>query len=275
MGVPYAEVIGDPIAHSRSPAIHKVWLAQLGLEGDCRATRVRADQLPAYFASRRADPDWRGCNVTIPHKRGVIPFLRSIDSVALAIGAVNCVTPGPDGLNGRNTDLDGIAAALGDAELEAQKVTLIGAGGAARAAIRYLLGQKVGLIAIAVRDPDKAAKFREAEARTRVEIWPLADCDGALAGARAIINASPMGMGADPMPPGLLAGLAAHAPGATLFDMVYEPLETEFLAVARANGGIPVDGLTMLIGQARPAFESFFGHPAPQGDGRLRDLLIT
>ena len=71
MGVPYAEVIGDPIAHSKSPVIHKFWLQQLGMEGDYRRTQVRPEELESYIADRRADPDWRGCNVTMPHKQAI------------------------------------------------------------------------------------------------------------------------------------------------------------------------------------------------------------
>ena len=90
MGIPYAEVIGDPVAHSRSPLIHKFWLERLGIEGDYRATRATAGELPAYLAARRSDPDWRGCNVTMPHKQAILPLL---DDVADDLRAVNCVLP--------------------------------------------------------------------------------------------------------------------------------------------------------------------------------------
>jgi len=267
----FAEVIGDPIAQTKSPAIHKAWLAELGLEGDYRATRVAPDELAAFLAQRRTDPDWRGCNVTIPHKEKVLPLLDHVDPGAAAIGAVNCILPGPDGLTGRNTDIDGVAAALAGLDLQSRKVAVIGAGGGARAAIRYLLDAGA-TIDILVRDPNKAAHF----ASDRVHILPLADADTAFKGASAIVNASPMGMsGAADMPPALLASIAAHAQGKTLFDMVYKPLETPFLAAGRINGATCVDGLTMLIGQAKAAFRLFFGHDAAADDESLRRFLTA
>jgi shikimate dehydrogenase len=272
--LPYAEVIGDPVAQSKSPAIHKAWLAACGIEGDYRATWVTPEDLAAYVAARRADPDWRGCNVTIPHKQAIIPLLDAVDPAAWAIGAVNCVHRVGQALEGRNSDIDGIAAALDAIPLEARKVALIGAGGAARAALAYLVQRKAGSITLLVRDPEKAESLREMA--PAMVIRPLADADDALSDTRLIINASPMGMdGAAPMSPALLAALAAHSDGAALFDMVYKPLETVFLATGRAHGGTGIDGLTMLIGQARAAFALFFGHPAPADDGTLRGLLAT
>lgn len=265
MGTPYAEVIGDPVAYSRSPVIHKAWLAELGLEGDYLATRVQPSELADHIAVRRADPDWRGCNVTMPLKQAVMPLLDGVAPAARRIGAVNCVYRGPQGLHGCNSDVDGIAAALAKVDLKGAKATVIGAGGAARAAIEHLKTRETALIALLVRDPAKAADFRFTGLGTRVELWPFECCDGALSGARAVINASPMGMkGALAMPTPLLASLAAHAPGTIIFDMVYEPLETPFLATARENGASAVDGLQMLVGQARAAFRLFFGRPAPE-----------
>ena len=269
MGVPYAEVVGDPIAQTKSPVIHKTWLAELGIDGDYRATRVEASELSAFLAARRGDPDWRGGNVTIPHKQAVLPLLDHVDLGAAAIGAVNCIVPGAHGLTGRNTDIDGVAAALAGVPLAGRKAVLIGAGGGARAAIRYL-SQSGADIVLLVRSPASAAHF------AGIEALPLDRADEALEGAAVIVNASPMGMaGAAPWPDELLASVAAHAQAKTLFDMVYEPLETPFLAAGRAEGARCVDGLTMLIGQARRAFELFFGRPAPPGDAKLRDFLVT
>lgn len=258
MGRPYAEVIGDPVAHSRSPAMHKAWLAALGLEADYRATRVAPGDLADYLADRRADRDWRGCNVTLPHKQAILPLLDHVDAPARRIGAVNCVYRGAKGLHGCNTDFDGIAAVLDGLPLAGEKVAVIGAGGAARAALDYLAGRNVACIALLVRDPTKAADLQ-------MEVWSLQRCDGAMAGARLVINASPMGMTGGPdMPAPLLACVAAHAPGSTMFDMVYAPLETPFLAAARAMGGSIENGLTMLEGQGRAAFRRFFGaEPSP------------
>ena len=276
MGGPYAEVIGDPIAQSKSPLIHKHWLAVLGLEGDYRATRVAPDELAPYLAERRRDPDWRGCNVTLPHKETIVPLLARRRPEARSVGAVNCVTPGLHGPTGHNTDIHGVSAALAGTRLGGRKAVMIGAGGAARAALSHFVGTRTKTLAIVVRDPKRAAHFAGQHAGTQVELHPMDDCTAAFEGAAAIVNASPLGMdGAPPMPTELLGCVAAHAPGTTLFDMVYKPLKTEFLAVGEAHGGRAVDGLAMLIGQARPAFRLFFGHDAPRGDAAVRGLLAT
>ena len=276
MGAPYAEVIGDPIAQSKSPLIHRHWLAQLGLEGDYRAVRVAPDELAAYLAERKGDPDWRGCNVTLPHKEAIQPLLARRRPSARAIGAVNCVVPGLHGPTGHNTDVYGVSAALAGTKLGGRRAAMIGAGGGARAALSHFVGCRLNTLTIVVRDPERAAHFAGQHAGTRVEIRAIDDCRAAFEGAAAIVNASPLGMeGAPPMPPALLDCVAAHAAGATVFDMVYKPLKTEFLAVAEAHGGRTVDGLNMLIGQARPAFLLFFGHDAPAGDAALRALLAT
>lgn len=276
MGVPYAEVIGDPVAQSKSPLIHRRWLRQLGLDGDFRATRVPAEELPAFLRERVRDPDWRGCSVTIPHKERVIPWLAALDPKAREIGAVNCIAPAAGGLIGRNTDVDGVAAALEDAQLRGGKAVLIGAGGSARAALRYFAERGAAEVAILARDPDKAAHFARDDERGRILITPIEACGEAFEGARVIVNASPLGMaGAPLMPVRLLDGVAANARGATLLDMVYKPVRTDFLETGEANGGRAVDGLVMLVGQARAAFETFFGRPAPAADPALRHLLAT
>lgn len=271
----FAEVIGDPIAQSKSPIIHKHWLAQLGIDGDYLRTSVAGDELSAFLDSRRADPDWRGCNVTIPHKERIIPMLDRLDPAAEAMGAVNCVVPRQDGLIGFNTDIDGIAAALDWTELEGRKAAIIGGGGAARALVFYLAAQGSSVITLLVRDPAKADALRVL-APGKVTIVPLDRADEGLEGAAAIINASPLGMaGAAPMPPALLEAIARHSQGATLFDMVTTPAATPFLAAGLTSADRIVDGLTMLIGQARRAFELFFGKVPPLDDGRLRELLTT
>jgi len=269
--LPYAEVIGNPVAHSKSPLIHRHWLAGLGIAGDYRATRVEADELGPFLDSRRSDRNWRGCNVTIPHKEAVLRHLDVVDGRAAAIGAVNCIVPTSAGLVGYNTDVDGIAAALGETALEGRKAAIIGAGGGARAALAYLADRNTGEVALLARNSDKARAL-EGSFRDKLVIGSFEDAMHLLQGAAAIINASPLGMTECPaMPEELLAAVAA-APNATLLDMVYSPLETEFLSAARAHA---VDGLTMLIGQAARAFEFFFGTRPPAAHQVLRDLLTA
>ena len=265
----YAEVIGDPIAHSKSPAIHNFWLKKLGIESDYKATRVT--DLKPYFAERRADPDWRGCNVTAPHKQSVIPFLDE----ASPLGAVNCIVRDGERLIGLNTDVDGIREALSlprspakaGAQRESEdwtpasageqmslaKVVLIGNGGAATAA-RAALADANEIVSITRQNIEKAEL---------------------LAGATWIVNATPLGMAhAAPMPDALLAALPSAAPDATVLDMVYQPLDTPLLQAARAAGLRSVDGLAMLIGQARRAFRLFFGvAPPAEHDAELKALL--
>lgn len=262
----FAEVIGDPIAQSKSPIIHKYWLEQLGIEGDYVRTQVGADELPEFIARRRADPNWRGCNVTIPHKQTVMPLLDRIEGGAAAIGAVNCVVPETGGLAGHNTDIDGVAEALDSTQLEGRKVAVIGAGGGARAVVAYLARRNANITVVA-RNPAKAEELRPL---APLRILPLEQTADAFEGAAAIINATSLGMaGADPMPQRLLDSVRANAGDAILFDMVTTPRNTDFLSC----GDRTIEGLTMLIGQARRAFELFFGRTPPRGDAELRRLL--
>src|SRR5258707_1028999 len=160
-GVRDAEVLGDPIAQSKSPIIHKYWLERLKLAGDYRRTFVPKGSLADHLSARRDDPDWLGCNITIPHKENAATLVNRLDPKTAAIRAVNCVVRVRDGLAGTNTDVDGIAAALDGTALEGAKSAIIGAGGGARAAVAYLAGRGVAKIVIVARDPVKAAALRE------------------------------------------------------------------------------------------------------------------
>ena len=267
---PYAEVIGDPIAQSKSPIIHAYWLAKLGMAGEYRRERVSPKRLGGYLRDRRADPVWSGCSVTIPHKEAVMGYLDELDPSAAAIGAVNCVVAYPSGLIGYNTDVDGVAATLRGVPIEGSKVAIIGGGGAARAAIACLAEHGAGEIIVLVRDPARAKSLRPLF--SSLQIASLGAARTLLPDAGTIINASPLGMvGCAAMPDNLIAAVRSQT-AATLFDMVYNPVETAFLSVGR---GKRVDGLAMLIGQAARAFELFFGVPAPDPDEGLRELLMS
>ena len=271
----YAEIIGDPVSGSKSPLIQSYWLKRLNISGEYRRTPVTSGELADFLSARRNDPDWLGCNVTMPHKEVAARLVDRLDG-ARAIGSVNCVVPRDGLLHGANTDIDGVAAALDDVPLEGHKVAIIGAGGAARAAVAYLAAKTVAKIAILVRDPGKADALRSVAPKVHFEIDDFGGSDSQLEGCAAIINASPLGMsGCEVMSAPLLESIARHSSGKTLFDMVYHPIETRFLASGRSNGARTVDGLTMLIGQAARAFEMFFGHAPPPPDERLRALLVT
>ena len=259
---PYAEVIGDPVAHSRSPTIHRAWLDALGREGAFDATRVASPELAAFVAARRRDPSWRGCSVTAPHKLAIVPLLDGTTNAAAAVGAVNCVFRDGKRLMGTNTDVDGVLRALNGVDVAGGRTVLIGAGGAARAAIAGLRQLGAAEIALLARDPRRAS----AALLAGVRAIPLEEPAAEIAGAQLLVNASPLGMaGGTPMPRPVLAALDG-AVGAAVFDMVYAPPETELLAAARAAGLRPIDGLTMLIGQARRAFALFFGAEPPSAD---------
>lgn len=270
----YAEVIGDPVAQSKSPILHTHWLDRLKLTGDYRRTLVTADGLSSFLQERRGDAEWLGCNVTIPHKKDAAKLVDEVDETARTVGAINCIVPRSGGLWATNTDVDGVAAALDGVALEGEKALIIGGGGAARAAIVYLAGRRAEALVL-VRDPQRADPLRRLTAGAPVEVAPLSSALTAMQGAAAIINASPLGMiGSPPMPPKLLEAVARHAGQATLLDMVYSPLETAFLAAGHQAAAHVVDGLTMLIGQAARAFELFYGVKAPVPDERLRAVLV-
>ena len=283
MGRPYAEVIGDPIAHSKSPLIHNFWLGKLGIDAEYRACHVRPDGLEEYLARRRGDASWRGCNVTMPHKQAVIPLLHSVDESAALVGAVNTIWPVSNGLQiGSNTDVAGFLEPLEGILQHThhfRMARVLGTGGAARAIVRALADRNF-VIVLAGRDPAKARAmldqlapdgehhaFDLAHFATPTD-FAFDDREGC---CDLVVNASPLGMRGQPP----LAFDWSHAPpGAVAYDLVTDPVETGFLQAARASGHKTIDGLAMLIGQAAVAFEKFFGQPAPrEHDAELRALL--
>ena len=267
---PYAEVIGAPIAHSKSPLIHCFWLDALGLSGDYRATRVVPDELGAFFANRAADPAWRGCNVTVPHKVAALDHVADPGGVRASIGAINTVFRQEDGmLAGTNTDAAGFWAPIAGLDLTAEPVTVVGAGGAARAILWALARVGVGRVTVLNRNPLKAAALL-ASFRLKGDVLPLS---AGTPPAALLVNASSLGMAGQPPLDLDLAPLPADA---VVYDIVYAPLETRLLAAARARGLDSVDGLEMLVGQAAVAFAILFGQEPPRDrDEELRALLTT
>ena len=268
---PYAEVIGDPIGHSKSPVIHGYWLKKLGIHADYRAVQVKSEGLADYFTARQADPNWRGCNVTLPHKIGVMAHVTDPGGVRASIGAMNTVLRGEDGaLMGTNTDAGGFYTPLSASDLAGKTVCLIGNGGAARAILFALSRLNVGKVHIMARNPLKSAGLLGNFALK-------GDCvqmDAALPRADLLVNASPLGMAG--IKETLDIDLAPLPDTAVVYDIVYNPLETPLLAQAKARGLQTIDGLDMLIGQADLAFELFFGEPAPRRhDAALRSLLTA
>ena len=267
---PYAEVIGDPIAHSKSPVIHNFWLQELGIDAEYRKTRVAPADLAAYFLKRRADPDWLGCNITIPHKIAALDYVDDPGGVRERIGAINtvaCETGGP--LIGTNTDAGGFLQPLLERGWKGSSAILAGTGGAAQAIGFALRSVGVTDLTIVARD---AAKGRALLDRLAVD-GRVQDFDAALPAADLLVNSTSLGMvGNPPWAP----DLSALHPGAMVYDIVYAPLETPLLAAARARDLPCIDGLEMLIGQAALAFDIFFDAPAPrEKDAELRALLLA
>lgn len=269
---PSAGVIGWPVAHSKSPRIHRFWLEKLGIDGDYGRFPVHPDGLSTAV---RALPalGLRGINVTVPHKLAVMDHLDRLSPAAIAVGAVNTVVVEADGtLFGTNTDVDGIVEPLRTAGLQGRKVVIAGTGGAARAALAAMQALETGEITLLARDFAKAQALLAAMNTPNARVLPFEKA--ALAGDSALFfNATTLGMTGQPPLPVDLAGFSRAM---TVFDAVYAPLETPLLAAAKGLGMPVIDGLAMLVGQAATAFALFYGAAAPrQHDETLRERLLA
>jgi len=269
MTKPYAEVIGDPISHSKSPIIHNFWLERLDIDAEYRTAHVTPEGLAAYFEGRRADLAWRGCNITLPHKETALDHVEDRGELRTSIGAINTVLREDGALIGTNTDAAGFYAPISGLELKGADVAVIGAGGAARAVLFALKRIGVANVVLLNRTPLKGAGLLAAFGLKGDAL----SLDAPLPPVELLINASPLGMmGQSPLP----LDLTPLPEDAVVYDLVYAPLETELLFAARARELAVVDGLEMLIGQAAIAFELFFGQPAPRDDdAELRELLTA
>jgi len=265
----YAEVIGDPISHSKSPLIHGFWLEALGIDAAYRATQVAAEDLGAFLAQRQADPAWRGCNITLPHKQAALEHVADPGDVRSSIGAINTVFRGEDGkFIGTNTDAGGFYSPIADLDLTGAPIVVIGAGGAARAVLFALSRLGVGPVTILNRNVLKGAALLSSFG-LKGKALPLT---APLPAAALLVNASALGMVGQPA---LDIDLTPLPENAVVYDVVYAPLETPLLQAATERGLETIDGLEMLIGQAALAFELLFGAEPPRDrDEELRELLI-
>jgi shikimate dehydrogenase len=272
MTIPFATVIGDPIAQSKSPLIHQFWARQLGLKVYYRADHVVPDALATYLSDHARDPLWRGCNVTVPHKQAVMRSCDTLSPMARRIGAVNCVVHCLDGtLHGDNSDIDGFAAPLRSHDFTGEKAVILGAGGASRAIVAALELLGFSRIDIINRDQQRIAAMAS-DLGIALQGHDWVDADQVLEGARLLVNATSLGMVGQPPLPIRLDCLPIDA---VVNDIVYAPLETPLLAAARARGNPVIDGLEMLIGQAAKAFTMFFGQEPPRGDDQLLRSMLT
>jgi len=272
-----AGVIGWPVAHSRSPLLHGHWIAEHGLRGAYVPLAVAPGRLEAALRGLPA-LGFAGCNVTIPHKVDTLRLVDRVEPLALRIGAVNLVVVGTDGaLEGRNTDAFGFVQSLHEAQpgwrADAGPTVVLGAGGAARAVVAGLIDEGAREIRLLNRTAERAAELahglRDRDGRCQVQVLPWSSRHEALAGTALLVNTTSQGMRGQEALDLQLDALPRTAP---VCDAVYVPLQTPLLAAARARGNPVVDGLGMLMHQARPAFEAWFG-VRPQVTSALRSKV--
>ena len=261
-----AGVVGAPVRQSLSPLIHNAWIAGAGLDAVYVPFSPSPERFEGFVTALRGG-SVAGLNVTLPFKPAALKLADRADDAARAAGAANLLLFHPDGsVEARNTDGIGLLHAFAEQaptwRLDAGPVLVLGAGGAARGAVAAL--QAAGAI-VRVANRTAARAHALAEAFAGVQAMGLADLAAVVGDVSAIVNATAAGLegeGAVDLP------WAAVASTAVVMDMVYKPLHTPLLRRAQAAGLATVDGLAMLIGQALPSFEAFFGQPPPQVDVR-------
>ena len=254
-----AGLLGWPVAHSRSPVIHNHWLAHHGIAGRYVLFPVPPEKLEAAVRGMAA-LGLRGCNVTTPHKQAIFPLLDRVDELARKIGAVNTVIVEPDGtLTGFNNDGNGFIQSLRDVNPEwrpdSGPILVLGAGGAARAVAASLAAQGANEIRVANRTIAKAQEIADAVG-PMVRVVPWEQREAALDNVAMLANATSLGS-AGKAP--LEISLDRLPKTAVVGDLIYVPPETPLLAAARTRGNITVNGLGLLLNQARPAFSAWFG----------------
>jgi shikimate dehydrogenase len=254
-----AGVIGWPVSHSRSPRLHGFWLRQYGIDGAYMALPVHPQKLDQAL---RALPvlGFAGVNITLPHKEAALALVDRSTAEARRIGAVNTVIVGDDGLlEGRNTDgfgfLENLRAVLPGWRAERGPAVLLGAGGSARAVAAALLEAGAPEIRVVNRGAERSRRLAE-DLGGPFRLFTWAETAAALAGAALLVNTTMLGMIGQPV---LDLDLSPLPREAAVNDIVYAPLETPLLARARARGHPVVDGLGMLLHQARPGFAAWFG----------------
>ena len=256
-------LIGDPIGHSLSPAMHHAGLAALGIHATYELGPTDAAALPERVAGLRA-PDVLGANGTVPHKLAVMPLLDEVTPLARRAGAVNTILHRGNHLVGDNTDVAGFATALLAACPDAanRPVLVLGAGGAARAVVLALEGLGVERITVANRNPERARRLAGDLAPTSVRLVDAEESAlrRALNRTDLLVNATSLGWrpGETPLSGELLDNLP-H--GALVVDLTYR--DTDLLSAARARGLRTEDGLAMLVHQGARALELWTGRPAP------------
>lgn len=271
--IPLAAVIGSPIAHSRSPRLFRHWLRKYGMPGHYIPMEVPAERLQETL---RLLPDlgFVGLNVTIPYKEKVMEIADQVSDRATLIGAANTLIFRQDGrIHADNTDgygfIENLRQSAPDWMPEAGPATVLGAGGAARAVVASLLDVGVPEIRLTNRTRPRAEKLRE-DFGKKVEVYDWVQAGNIVEGCATVVNTTSLGMAGKPE---LRVPLDAIGPGMLVTDLVYTPLETRLLREAKEQGAQTVDGLGMLLHQAVPGFERWFG-VRPEVDEATRAAIL-
>jgi len=273
-----AGIMGWPVAHSRSPLLHGFWLDETGVDGAYLPLPVRPEDIERAL---RALPvlGFRGCNLTIPHKRAALAVVDRVDPLARRIGAANTIVVAGDGsLEASNTDAYGFRENLCDSAPDWDATSgpgvVLGAGGSARAVVAALGDAGVGEIRLVNRTLSRASAVAAdlSTATTRITVHSWEEANWVLSGAGLLVNTTSLGMTGEPPLELDLSRLPLAAP---VVDIVYVPLETGLLASARRRGHPVVDGLGMLLHQGRPGFEAWFGAPVRVSPELRAAILAT
>ena len=271
--VNHAFVAGYPIKHSRSPLIHGYWLKSLDLQGSYRTAEVTPDKFPGFIADlKSASSGFVGGNVTIPHKEAAFALADRPDEIAREIGAANTLWREEGLVHATNTDGIGFTANL-DAFAPGwdriDTAVILGAGGASRAVIQSVRDRGVRTIHVLNRTVSRAQELADRFGKA-VYAQPLDALGEVLSGAGLLINTTSLGMDGGEVPEFDFSPMRTDA---VVTDIVYVPLKTPILTQAEAQGFRIVDGLGMLLHQAAPGFEKWFG-VRPTVDAALRQLII-
>ncbi len=262
-----AAVIGWPVSHSLSPRLHHYWLKQYGIDGHYQAIAVEPAKLAEFLKTLPAS-GLVGVNLTIPHKEQALDLVDEIDDTARHIGAVNTILMRDGKLFGTNTDAYGFIHNLRSAAVTKKKALVIGAGGASRAVCAGLLKEGYA-IALINRTREKADHIA-AVLGGKISVMPWERYGEAMKDIGLLVNTTSLGMkGQAP----LTLSLDTLPTAAVVTDIVYTPLNTALLAAAETRGNPVLDGLGMLLYQAQPAFEAFFGFK-PEVTGALKAHMV-
>lgn len=274
MTIPFIKtaVIGHPIHHSKSPLIHNHWIAQHGLSGLYEAIDIAPDELKQK-TQQLIDDGYAGFNATVPHKESIFKLCSTHDKAAENIGAVNTVIIRDGKMHGRNTDgfgfIHNIKSAAKNFDFTAGPAYVLGAGGAARAIIHALLEESVPEIILTNRTLARAEEIRTMDT-SKISLAPWQDFTP-MKHANMLVNTTALGMSGKGDLPFDLTNLSKQA---LVTDIVYAPLHTALLKAAQERGNDTVTGIGMLLHQARPAFESWYGI-LPNVDETLERLVLS